>query len=219
MRNAVAALVVLLSLPVLAAEGNLLKGKVPSQVEGINDPQRMTDGVAPPDGDEWKSTRTSVIPINGFAVWDLGEVKKLGAAMLQGDNNDDYLLEASVDGSAWTPLWRVHTVAEPGLRLRTIRTLEGSARYVRLTARGGDGSFSVSELELHSEPATLSDASLKRQRGRTSDELPGVLWAATLGSIALLVHNKQKILWVIGAPFVAALLWASLTALLDRFVG
>ena len=40
-----------------------------------------------------------------------------------------------------------------------------------------------------------------------------------MGAIAFLVHSKQKILWVLGSPFVAALIWASLTALLDRFVG
>ncbi len=218
MRN-LSALVVLMSVSVLAAEGNLLAGKVPMHVEGINDPQRMTDGIAPPEGDEWRSTRTSVVAINGSAIWDLGALKPIRAAMMQGDNNDDYLLEASVDNSVWNPLWRVHTVTEPGLRLRAIRTLDASARYVRLTARGGDGSFSVSEVELHSAPETMADSALKRQRGRASDELPGLLWAVTLGSIAFLVHHKQKILWVIGAPLVSTLLWASLTALLDRFVG
>ncbi len=204
-------------LPAMATEGNLLAGKVPIHVEGISDPQRMTDGLASPEGDDWKSTRTSVIAINGSAVWDLGEVKPLRAAMLQGDNNDDYLLEGSVDDSTWTVLWRVHTMGEPGLRLRNIRTLDASARYVRLTARGGDGSFSVSEVELHSSPDTLADP--KRQRGRSSDEVPGLLWAVTLGSIALLVRSKQKILWVFAAPIVASLVWASVTALLDRFVG
>lgn len=213
------AFAVLMSLPVLAAEGNLLKGKVPIEVVGIGEPQRMTDGVASPEGDEWKSTRTSVIAANGFAVWDLGEVKPVRAGMLQGDNNDDYLLEGSPDGKEWTPLWRVHTVGEPGLRLRMIRTLDVSARYVRLTARGGDGSYSVSELELHSSSDTMADSTLTRKRGRSSDEVPVTLWAVTLGLIALLVHNKQKILWVLGSPFLAALLWASLTAMLDRFVG
>jgi hypothetical protein len=212
------ALLVLISLPALAAEGNLLKGRVPMQVDGITDPQRMTDGVASPEGDQWKSTQTSIIALNGTATWDLGEVKPVRAGMLSGDNNDDYLLEGSVDGAAWSPLWRVHTVGEPGMRLRMIRTLDASARYVRLTARGGDGSFSVSELELHSAPETMADT-LKRQRGRTSDEVPGILWAVTLGAIAFLVHSKQKVLWVLSAPIVSALLWASVTAVLDRFVG
>ncbi len=209
----------LLCAPAMAATGNLLAGKVPSKVEGIGDPQRMTDGIAPPDGDEWRSTRTSVISANGFAVWDLGEVHPIRAAMLQGDNNDDYLLEASTDGSAWAPLWRVHTVGNAGLQLRSIRNLDASARYVRLTARGGDGSYSVSELELHSSPDAMADNSLTRRRGRSSDELPLLLWGATLGSIAYLVLKNQKILWLISSPILASMLWASMTALLDRFVG
>lgn len=211
-------LAVFFSLPVLAAEGNLLRGRAPSSVTGITDPQRMTDGVASPEGDQWKSTQTSIIAIDGSATWDLGEPKPIRAAMLSGDNNDDYLLESSLDGATWAVLWRVHTVGDAGMRLRMIRTLDATARYVRLTARGGDGSFSVSELELHSSPDTMADT-LNRQRGRTSDEVPGLLWAVTLGSIALLVNSKQKMLWVLSAPLVAALIWASLVALLDRFVG
>lgn len=212
-------LAVMAALPALAAEGNLLAGKQPILVEGVTEPQRMTDGVAAPEGDEWKSTRTSIISPKGFAIWDLGEEKAIRAALLQGDNNDDYLLEASIDNQTWNPLWRVHTVGDPGLRLRTIRTLEVSARYVRLTARGGDNSYSVSELELHSSPDTLADSSLQRKRGRSSDQAPFLLWIATVAAIAWLVQTRQKILWILGAPLLAALIWASLTALLDRFVG
>ena len=207
------------SLPVLAAEGNLLAGRAPTQVTGINDPERMTDGVAALEGDEWRSTRTSVIAVGGSATWDLGEAKPLRAGMLQGDNNDDYLLEASADGTTWTALWRVHTVGEPGLRLRTIKTLDATARYIRLTARGGDGSFSVSELELHSSADTLAETGLKRKRGRADEKPAFLLWAATLGAIAFLVNSKQKMLWIAGSPFLAALLWASITAILDNFVG
>lgn len=209
----------LVSSVALAEEGNLLKGKFPSKVDGVTEPVRLTDGLAAPEGDEWKSTRTSVISPGGSIVWDLGEVKPLKAAMLQGDNNDDYLLESSVDGNEWKPLWRVHTVNDAGLRLRQIRDLDGSGRYIRLSAKGGDQMYSVSELEVHSSPETLSDSGLKRQRGRSNDELPALLWAVTLGSIAFLVSSKQKILWIIGAPMLSALLWASLTQVLDRFVG
>ena len=90
---------------------------------------------------------------------------------------------------------------------------------MKLTARGGDGSYSVSELELHSSADTLTDNNLNRKRGRTSDDAPLLLWAATIFGIAWLYQAKQKILWVLSSPFLAALIWASLTALLDRFVG
>ena len=92
-------------------------------------------------------------------------------------------------------------------------------RYVRLSARGGDGSYSVSELELHSSPDTLVDNTLNRKRGRSSDDPPIVLWIATVALIAWLTQSKQKILWVLSSPFLASLIWASVTALLDRFVG
>lgn len=210
---------VLLSLPAAAADGNLLKGLVPIKAENVTDTQRMTDGLASPEGDTWKSTRTAVIPVGASVVWDLGEVKPMKAAMLQGDNNDDYLLEASVDGNAWVPLWRVHTVNDAGMRLRQSRELDGSGRYVRLSAKGGDNMYSVAELEVHSSPDTMAESGLKRQRGRESDEVPIALWLVTLGAFAFLVSNKQKILWIIGAPLVASLVWASVTAVLDRFVG
>ena len=212
-------LALLIALPAFAAGGNLLSGKLPVNLVGVSDPVRMTDGLAAPDGDEWKSTRTSIISPGGFAIWDLGEEKAIRAGLLQGDNNDDYLLEGSLDQQTWTVLWRVHTLAEPGLRTRTIRTLELPARYIRLSAKGGDNSYSVSELELHSSPDTLSDTNLNRKRGRSSDDPPILLWLATLAAIAFLVQSKQKILWLMGSPVLAALVWASLTALLDRFVG
>jgi hypothetical protein len=209
----------LVSFTALAAEGNLLAGKAPIRVEGVTEVQRLTDGFASPEGDEWKSTRTSIIAPGGFLVWDLGEVKSVRAAMLQGDNNDDYLLEGSVDGNTFTTLWGVHTVGEAGMRLRQIRTLEAQVRYVRLSARGGDNMFSVGEVELHSSPETMADSTLKRQRGRSTEGAPLLLWALTLGAVALVVQSKQKILWVVGAPLMAALGWASVTSLLDRFVG
>jgi hypothetical protein len=212
-------LLTLLAVPAFAGPGNLLAGKLPIRVEGISDPERMTDGVAAPDGDEWKSTRTSIISPNGFAIWDLGEEKPIRAALLQGDNNDDYLLEGSIDNVTWSVLWRVHTVGVPGLQLRTIRTLEQPARYIRLTARNGDGSFSVSEVELHATPDTLTDATVVRKRGRNDEQLPWLLWLATIAGIAYLVQSKQKMLWVLSAPLLAAFIWASATSLLDRFVG
>ena len=212
-------LAILVCTPALAAEGNLLAGKQPMRSEGITETQRMTDGVAAPEGDEWKSTRTSIISKDGYAIWDLGEVKPVRAAMLQGDNNDDYLLEGSLDNVTWAPLWSVHTVGDPGLRLRAIRTLDTQARYVKLTARGGDGSYSVSELELHSSPETMVDGSLKRQRGRSSDSPPLMLWVVTIAAVAYLIQAKQRVLWVLSAPLLASLAWASVTSLLDRFVG
>ncbi len=209
----------LLSLSAFAAEGNLLAGRAPVQISNVTEPQRMTDGVACPEGDNWTSTRTSILAVGGSVVWDLGAPTKIGAAMLQGDNNDDYLLEGSPDGKEWTPLWRVHTVGEAGLRLRMVRTLDATARFVKLSAYGGDSAYSVSELELHTSPDTMKDSGLKRQRGRPSDDVPAALWLATLAAIAYLVQQKQKVLWLVSAPIVAALVWASLTAVLDRFVG
>ena len=82
-----------------------------------------------------------------------GGARPIGGAYLQGDNNDEYVVSGSEDGLAFRELWVARPVAEPGLRGRTSGPLSGRARFIRLTARGGDGHYSVSELRLFSGPA------------------------------------------------------------------
>ena len=109
----------------------------PIQSQGIGHAERLVDGKRAFEGSEWNSTAATVIRSpDGFALFDLGEVTHIDAAYIQGDNNDQFILEVSTDGASFTELWVAGSVGEPGLRGRWVRSLDRSARFVRLTAIG-----------------------------------------------------------------------------------
>jgi hypothetical protein len=81
---------------------------------------------------------------------------------VQADNNDTYLVTTSTDGEHWTNAWAARSVGVPGMQTRTSDTLNVNARYVRLSAEGGDSMYSVGEFELFPTTAAMVGAQLKR---------------------------------------------------------
>lgn len=142
--------------------GNLLRRATLTKQEGAPNAARMADGTAPTDGDQWNTPHTAVLAAKGVVEWDLGLVRPIDAARIQADNNDTYLVSASVDGVTWGPLWTAKPVEIPGVQTRTSNPLGSRARYVRLTAEGGDSMYSVGELELFESVNELVGAQLNR---------------------------------------------------------
>ncbi len=129
--------------------GNLLSGKSPTARPGVNNVGRLTDGVMAGEGDPWQTELTSVLQdAQSHVVYDLGVTTKVTAVDLQGDNNDDYIVEVSADGASFTQLWVADPVSGQGMRRRGTRSVEGLGRFVRLRAQGGDSFYSVSELQV-----------------------------------------------------------------------
>lgn len=143
--------------------GNLLRGATVTRQEGAPDHARMADGIAPTDGDVWDGPNTAVLKAGGIVEWDLGAVTPIAAARIQADNNDRYIVSTSIDGASWNVLWVGKPVELPGVQTRTSEELTGQqARFVRLTAEGGDSMYSIGELELFDSTAALVGAQLKR---------------------------------------------------------
>lgn len=142
--------------------GNLLRGATVTRQEGAPDAARMADGIAPTDGDVWDSPNTAVLKAGGVVEWDLGAVFPIAAARIQADNNDRYIVSGSADGASWSVLWAAKPVELPGVQTRTSEELTAQARYIRLTAEGGDSMYSVGELEIFDSTAALVGAQLKR---------------------------------------------------------
>lgn len=129
--------------------GNLLAGKSPSKSNSVQNSGRLTDGALPAEGDPWESELTSVFSgTTAFVEYDLGESVQITAVDLQGDNNDEYLVEVSEDGTRFTPLWTADPISGQGMRRRGGVDLTGQGRYVRVRGAGGDGYFSVGEIQL-----------------------------------------------------------------------
>ncbi|MDH3843439.1 MAG: discoidin domain-containing protein [Myxococcales bacterium] len=129
--------------------GNLLAGKSPSATKGARFARRLTNGVMTAEGDVWESDLTAILTdATSHVVYDLGQPVRITAVDLQGDNNDDYILESSEDGETFVRLWTADPASGQGMRRRGSRTLDAQGRYVRLRAEGGDGYYSLSEVQV-----------------------------------------------------------------------
>jgi hypothetical protein len=132
-------------------EDNLLAGLSPSRHEETRRARVLTDGVATETGAGWNTELSALLDSRrAFVEYDLGSVKTLESAFLQADNNDEYVLSVSTDGRSFRELWVAGPVDRPGMRERSTSALGSTGRYLRLVARGGDGSYAVSELQLFS---------------------------------------------------------------------
>ncbi len=140
--------------------GVLLSASVVAQ-DKVTRPEVMRDGIADWEGANWDTSNTAIIGKDGFIEYDLGEELPIGAALIQADNNDNYFLDGSLDGKTWTQLWKAQPDPLPGVRTRTIKTLNGRARYLKLYARGGDNLFSVGELQVFTRPELLDGETVK----------------------------------------------------------
>jgi hypothetical protein len=140
-----------LSRPAEASTNNLLAGRSPSRLEAVRNPDALTDGVQAPRGHGWNTELSTIIGSRtGFAEYDLGSTRPIDSAYLQADNNDTYVLSASNDGKTFREIWVAGPEDKPGMRARSTSGLAGQARYLRLTARGGDGSYAITELQVFS---------------------------------------------------------------------
>ncbi|MGV3620899.1 MAG: hypothetical protein ACO1OB_08780 [Archangium sp.] len=147
---------------VSATRPNLLRGASVRRSDGIANPAVLADGVASSDADVWNNPRAQVLSKTGFVEWDLGRPEIIAAMRIQADNNDRYDIQGSLDGDRWFPIWAAGGVDLPGVQTRTSNPLTASARFLRMTASGGDGMYSITELEVFDSLAALEGAQLER---------------------------------------------------------
>jgi hypothetical protein len=186
--------------------GNLLGERRPVQAVGVWHAERLADGLAAHEGDHWLTGLTAQITAGKSLVeWDLGSSRPIRCALIQGDNNDMYRLFASEDGREFTQVWVAGPDSHAGMRTR-FGPLSGTARYLRLTADGGDGMFSVAEIAVFAEcPPGWPDLTIARARGVPLNDVARTkLWffaALTIGFI--LGHRRAGSRWqylLVAAP-------------------
>jgi hypothetical protein len=197
-----------------AVAGNLVQGRAPTHVTEVRDPARLTDSAVAVAGDHWETDLASVfLSAESSVEWDLGRVAHVSGAYLQGDNNDDFILQGSEDGKEWRPLWTAAYANGAGMRERHTDSLNGNARYLKLTAKGGDPAVSASELQVYETIPSPFPPKLKVYRGRRA-VLPGefeTLAFAIVTALALLLHRSTFptwLRWLFGVVPVATAIWA-----------
>jgi len=174
-------------------EAGLLRGKAPIESRAIAHDGRLTDGIAAAPGDPWRTDLTAVLQGDGaHATWDLGADQPVRCALVDADGNDRYLLSTSSDGHTFTPLWTAEPDEDQGQQLRAGRDLAGHGRYLRLSAGGGDGHWSVSEVSAWSECPKAWPA-LALQRGTPDEEAALTkLWAFAALAVAYVLSYRAR---------------------------
>jgi len=203
----------LMCLPVSAAAGdrpactgrNLLRGaRVIGAVMVEGDPGRVLDGELTPEGAPWRGPQAAVLGSpEARLTLDLGQTRPVSHLLVQADANDVYLLEGSLDGRRWSPVWRVPSL-EPleGTRSRLARlSAARPVRYLRLSVARGDGRYSVAEVRAYCRQprqwpppslAAMAPLTLGTDRGA-----PALLTAdrAQKAKIAVAVLAALLLLW------------------------
>jgi hypothetical protein len=163
-------LIGLLGVPAAMAQpacppGNLLKaGTV--KTSGVSRKAVLTDGKAPKEGDTWNTSLTAVMSGSGASVvWDLGQVTRIGAVALQGDNNDTYTVSISNDGKSYSPLWVAPQHPNPGMRTR-LHQANGEARYLKVHGAKGDNAYSLGEVQAFCEKPDVWPPAWTRASGK-----------------------------------------------------
>lgn len=170
---------------------NVLAHRAPSQAFGVGGAQRLTDGQSNLDGDGWDGPGTTIVPPGAAIEWELPATQDLTGAAVQADGNDEYLLSVSNDGSAWREVWRAGPIEGGGLRTRSIELPFGTARFIRLQAAGGDGRYSVSELEVFA--GDTGGSTLLRAKWIPRRPLDQTFISWILGAALLLALSSRRL--------------------------
>jgi hypothetical protein len=197
------------------ADDDLLAGKRPSSVSGVGNVHALTDGVGAYEGEEWNTSVAAIFSSDrSYVEFDLGSSVPIAAAYLQGDNNDEYDLAVSEDHATWAPLWTAGPRPEAGLRERWSDRLSGHGRWIRLTVRGGDSAYSVSEVQLFEQrpavmPPVLHRAAGQSQAARVRSSL---LYVVAAFALFLLVTRARSRWWIVLSGGALALIALGLAA-------
>ena len=170
--------------------GNLLHGKAPIDVLGIDHAECINDGVTPADGDPWLTDLSATFNrADGRVVFDLARSTPIAAALVQGDNNDTFVLGVSDDGVHFRDIWLAPQVPGAGMRPRYVDTLHAQGRYLRLGARGGDAFVGVGELMVFSSVPKVWPPAISHRHGaapRVVGSTTSFAWGAVCALLLLL---------------------------------
>jgi hypothetical protein len=196
-----------------AAKGgpNLLAGLRPVRAHGIPNETRLTDSVRAPEGEDWESSVCAAFTgSQAFVEYDLGQRKPIDAAYLQGDNNDEYVLEGSDDGTDFRVLWVAPVVREPGLRSRSVEGLGAAARYLRISVRGGDHRYALGEVQVYSgRMGSLSSSMHERSGVPTPETIRSKVLTLLLCFGVWLAATRRQSSWIWAIVAAAPALWAA----------
>lgn len=175
---------------------SLLHGMSPSQAQDVKRADVLTDGIRPRTGDAWSTDLTAIFKGRSSILYDLGESKDIRAAYLIGDGNDDYVLTVSEDGTSFEPLWKAGPASGGGMQPRSATDLSGRGRYVRIAGRGGDGLFSIGEVQLFDKvPSEIPAGTVVRSGLPQGERIRGHFLHFVIAMGVMLFASRRESAW------------------------
>jgi hypothetical protein len=168
--------------------GDLVSGATVVAPQGQPLPRHELAG----EGSAWNGRGTIALSPDRPLVLQLATVARIGALVVQADDNDTYLVEGAFEADEWRPLWTVPVATGTGLRTRYARIDGGQPiRWLRVRPLSGDGLFSLRTLQAYCAlptpwpPRTHQDVhgGSGRLTQRHLDVIKGVLAVLGLGVV------------------------------------
>jgi len=128
---------------------------------GIFNDSKAADSVIPNEGGNWQANTAFWYGTTPSLTLGFSEIFEIEDILVSVDNNDSYQIDYSTDGSSWATLLNISSsYGEVSNGMDTMSSLSGHseyisgidfspvlAQYLRISATGGDNSYSVGELQ------------------------------------------------------------------------
>ncbi len=118
----------------------------------------LTDGIFRPAGTQWQSGTVWWTGTSAMLEIGLDGPVEVGGAIVQADNNDTYRMwYRDLGTGTFNELWTIGAVGGAGMRTRPDASDDGEVFFfassvmtdtIRIAAIGGDGSYSLSEVQV-----------------------------------------------------------------------
>ena len=172
---------------------NLLAQRLPAEVRGVMNIKRLTDGIEAEPGAPWRSDLTPEFRNPASEVtYDFRNMVVLRAVYLQADNNDSVILSIGDSTQTFRDVWVAGPHPDSGMQARHTDQIDVRAQYLRLRVAGGDGRFSISEVQVFSEPGVDWASTLVRRESVSADSTEQrpqrtavLIWALAIAGLLL----------------------------------
>ena len=138
--------------PSTCLPGNLLTtARLTDSLDVVGSTRMVVDSAVVAEGADWTpAVGARFLTVAGSLTYDLGSRVRIASAYVQADAHNTFSLQISDDGKTFREIWRVPLASGlgRGMRSRSVMLWDEHARFVRFGEVTGNGSYTLSELQV-----------------------------------------------------------------------